>query len=461
LLSSLAYGPIRSAPRATTTRENPFAGSGHCTSVEALVKAYRVKTDRRIAPFGDPARDLFIGVRTLADWQAESVRGAGLELADVDTIEAARDRPCLLFFDDVFFSEMALRQFLADTLRESEDCQLAIEESPLLRALEPLQGARAIDGGAAFGVFHLAKGGDLEQAKRAASAASEGGSEGFARAGPAGQAKPVFVRRREKEIELRLPPLVGDGEGRVTQKRTTAPLTARIVAHVRHWFHVLRLSQLSIGIEIVERLRKQPRMLLRLRMMKGRDPWELARKINFVDETARVHPTADLECAVIGPGAVVQAHAHVHRSVVGANVEISDHAAVVGCTLAERVQVLRASYLALCAAMPGGTLSNYKAQLSLFGRDVFLTTSALLLDAKLEGDVSVEHEGSLASLGTPFFGSCLGHRVTLGANVTVLPGRAIPNGQTVVGGVDQIVASAPDYPEGMLLTVRNGRIVPL
>jgi hypothetical protein len=399
------------------------------------VRAYRLRTGRTIAPFGDAARDLHVGVRTLSDWQARAVRGAGLELVDVDSIDAV-ERPCLFFHDDVFFSEMALRQFLADTLKERDTCRLAVEDSPILRAVEPLQGAREIDGGAAFDVFHLANG------------------------EPEG-AKPVFVRRREKEIELRLPPLVGEGEGRVTQRRASAPLTARIVANVRHWIHLLRLSQLSVGVEIVERLRKQPRTMLRLRMMKGKDPWEIARKINFVDDTARVHPTADLECAVIGPGAVVNAHAHVHRSVLGANVEVGDHAAVVGCTLAEGVQVLRASYFALCAAMPGGTLASYKAQLSLFGRDVFLTSSAMLIDAKLEGEVDVEHDGSLVSTGTPFLGSCLGHRVTLGANVAILPGRAIQNGQTIVGPPDRFVSRAPGYPEGTLLTVRNGRIEPI
>jgi hypothetical protein len=51
--------------------------------------------------------------------------------------------------------------------------------------------------------------------------------------------------------------------------------------------------------------------------------------------------------------------------------------------------------------------------------------------------------------------------VTLGANVAVLPGRAIQNGQTVVGPPEGFVASAPVYPEGTLLTVRNGRIEPV
>lgn len=408
------------------------------------MKAYRVRTEGRISPFSDPARDLFIGVRTLADWQAAAVKGAGLELVDVDAVEAATDRPCLLFFDDVYFTEMALRQFLADTLTDREDRQIAMADSPILSAVEPLQGARSLkEGGAAFELFRL-----VDRAPTSREALIE-------------KARPSVLKQRGAEIELRLPPVVG-GKERETNRRIAAPLTARIVAHVRHWLHLLRLSQLSIGVEIVERLRKKPRLMLRLRMMKGKDPWALARKINFVHETARVHPTADLECAVIGPGAVVNAHAHVHRSVLGENVEVGDHAAVVGCTFAADVQVLRASYFALCASMPGGTLANYKAQLSLFGREVFLTSSALLIDAKLEGEAEVlGPDGAPVSVGTPFLGSCLGHRVTLGANVALLPGREVPNGQTVVGPPSGFVRTVPNYPEGSLLVVRDGRLEPM
>jgi NDP-sugar pyrophosphorylase family protein len=216
-----------------------------------------------------------------------------------------------------------------------------------------------------------------------------------------------------------------------------------------------------VGATLIDRLRKRPGLVLRLRMMRGADPWAKARKVNFVDPTARVHPTADLECAVIGPGSVVEAHAHVHRSVIGRDVAIGDHAAIVGCTLADRVQVLRASYFALCASMPDATIASYKAQVSLFGRGVFLTTSAWLIDAKLKGDVKVEHEGRLISMKTPFLGVCLGHRVTLGAQVTIQAGRAVPNDSLIVAPPGTFADEVPSYPPGTLLTVKNGRVVPV
>jgi NDP-sugar pyrophosphorylase family protein len=195
--------------------------------------------------------------------------------------------------------------------------------------------------------------------------------------------------------------------------------------------------------------------------MKNSDPWHRARKVNFVDRTARVHPTADLECAVIGPGSVIEAHAHVHRSVIGRNVHVGDHAAVMGCTLGDDVQVLRASYIAFCHSMPSSTLASYKVQLSLFGRGVFLTTSAWLIDAKFSGDVRVEHEGRLVPVGTPFLGSCLGHRVTLGAQVTIQAGRVVPNDSVIVAPPGTFAEIVPTYPPGTLLTVRQGRVEPV
>src|SRR5262249_16597079 len=185
------------------------------------------------------------------------------------------------------------------------------------------------------------------------------------------------------------------------------------------------------------------------------------RHVPRASPTGRSTPPADLECAVIGPGAVVEAHAHVHRSVIGRNVYIGDHAVIVGCTLAENVQVLRASYFALCAAMPDSTLGSYKSQVSLFGRGVFLTTSAWLIDAKLRGAVKVEHGGRMVPAHPPFLGVCLGPRVTLGAQVPIQAGRSVPNDSLIVSPPGTFAGDLPAYPPGTLLTVRNGRVEPV
>jgi acetyltransferase-like isoleucine patch superfamily enzyme len=399
------------------------------------MRAYRIASDRRIAPFGDRVRDLYVGTETIAEWQARAASACGLDLTEIERVESATERPCLVFMDDVFFTEMALRQFVAEVMVEKKDARLAVPESAVLRAVTILDDdPMPEEGAAAFDIFHLASPDPRETIDDLRAACP-----------------PRAIPSDEKKIPIMLPHAEG----------IEAPLSARVVARVRHWVHLLRLSQLSVGVTLIDRLRKRPGLVLRLRMMRNRDPWAKARKVNFVDPTARVHPTADLECAVVGPGAIVEAHAHVHRSVIGKGVHVGDHAVVVGCTLGARVQVLRASYFALCASMPEATLASYKAQVSLFGKSAFLTTSAWLIDAKLQGDVKVEHDGRAVSVRTPFLGVCLGHRVTLGAQVTILAGRAVPNDSVIVAPPGTFASALPAYPPGTLLCIRNGRVEPV
>jgi carbonic anhydrase/acetyltransferase-like protein (isoleucine patch superfamily) len=404
------------------------------------VRAYRVASGRTIAPFGDRVRDLCVGARQIASWQEDACKACGLELADVADLVEANERPALIFFDDHFFTEMALRQLMASVMSDKSDAALGVRDSAILRTTRVLDDERPpIDGAVPFDIFFVA------------------GSE------PARSIEELRARCKirvqeadEQTIEVQLPH-ASQGEDR----STVVPFSARVVVHVRHWVHLLRASQLAIGATLLDRLRHNPRLAFRLKLMRGRDPWERARAVSFVDKTARIHPTADIECAVIGPGAVIEAHAHVHRSVLGKDVHIGDHAAVMGCALGDQVQVLRASYLAFCHSMPGSTLASYKVQLSLFGSGVFLTTSAWLIDAKLKGEVKVEHDGRLVSVGTPFLGACLGHRVTLGAQVAIQAGRVVPNDSVVVAPPGTFADVLPTYPPGTLLTVRDGRLVPV
>ncbi len=407
------------------------------------MRCYRVASGTRIAPFGDLARDLHVGVRTVAQAQEDAVRACGLELVDVQDPAQITARPALVLYDDVWVSEMALRQFVAEALHATEDLRVAQPAGLVAKSTDPFDELETTEDGARIHDLAVLVQPDLLTER------AELGS----------RARPWRLPAREIKARVVLPPSLGadHAEG---SREADAPITARIVAPVRHWLHLLRLSQMSVGVDLLDNLRRSPRLRMRLRWMRNRDAWSIARKLVFVHPTARVHPSADLEAAVIGPGAVVEAHSHVHRSIVGAGVRIGDHSAIVGCTLADNVQILRASYLALCASMPGATLASYKAQLSLFGRDVFLTSSAWLIDAKFKGEVQVQRGEARVGVG-PFLGCCLGHRVTLGAQVLVQAGRALNNDTTVVGDPDRFLSQVNAVPVGAVCTVANGRLEPL
>src|SRR5215472_6916630 len=119
------------------------------------MRAYRIPSEWRIAPFGDLVRDLYVGTGTIAEWQARAAASCGLVLTDVAAVEDAKERPAIVFSDDVFFTEMALRQFVARMMSEPIDARLAVPDSATLRAVTFLDDDPKLDYGAAsFDVFH-------------------------------------------------------------------------------------------------------------------------------------------------------------------------------------------------------------------------------------------------------------------------------------------------------------------
>ena len=399
-----------------------------------LRRAYRVASGTRVDPFPDPVRALFVSTRTIGDWQARAVRAVGLELVDVDALSDVPDEPALVFSDATFFTEMALRQLVAAGLRGDGDYVLTMPDTAATRALAPLSRAPRTAEGTRLSALVLAA-----------------GPRGRALDALVAAARPAIVEARERRIAARLP--------RADDRAVEVGITARVAADVTHWLHLLRLSQLAIGALLAEAARASPWRALRARWAGRRSPHQAARRLVFVDPSADVHPTADLEACIVGPGAVVRAHAHVSGSVLGAAVEVGDHAVVTGCALAERVQVLRASYFAHCAAFPRATLSSAKAQLSLFGRDTFLTSAALLLDTRLDDDIRVVHDGAIVSAGTRYLGACLGHQVQVGAHVAIAPGRAVPCGTVLVMPPEHVARSVAAG--GGRQVIREGRGVPL
>ncbi|MFO0727383.1 MAG: hypothetical protein U1E65_26635 [Myxococcota bacterium] len=402
-----------------------------------MLRAFRVPSGHLIAPFGEPARTLDVATQTVGAWQEEALKAAGFTLVDIPSIEAF-EAPGILFFDDVFVTPLSMRFFAIECLRATEDLALALPASAAEHALALLGGAIPTEGGHRFDLFFLRE-----------------KPQATTREGLRAATRPKLLPHRERKLKLRLPRAGVDGGA------AEGSLTSEFACHVRHWIHLHRLSQLAIGGLLLGALRQHPFRAFRALRAARRSPFLALRKMVFIDPTATVHPTADIEGSIIGPGCIVRAHAHVHTSVLGRDVDVGDHAAIVGCTLADRVQVLRASYFAHCASMSGSTLANNKAQLSLFGRDVFLTTSVLLLDAKFEGEIKVEHEGGLASIGGKYLGACLGHRTKLGANVALAPGRALPNDVVLVGEPGLIAGVMPEAASAGAMTIRGGKVVPI
>ncbi len=59
------------------------------------------------------------------------------------------------------------------------------------------------------------------------------------------------------------------------------------------------------------------------------------------------------------------------------------------------------------------------------------------------GEIKVEHNGERFSSGTHFLGSCLGHDVKIGPNVTIGYGEEVPNGAFIVASPDIVMRRIP------------------
>ncbi len=417
------------------------------------MKAYAYRTGSRISPFDDDVADVQVLNQSLAECQRRACRAAGLEWTPIDRPDQAREFPCLLFPDDLYFSVKLLRDFLASARKRSERsaCPALRRAASTAYAL-PLQDVRRLDWDGdrprlAYDLW-LLDGGPLPAEPAAV------------RPALAARCPPIEVPLRELAIPVRLPLL------QERERSFLYPITSTAACHISHWTHLLWLAHLSFGIGWMEHARRHKAwsafQLLGSVARRGIDKWRLLGGLNAVGRGCDVHPRAYLEASMLGDGVQVGAGACVRNSIIGPDVIIGDHARVInsvvgqGCLLCENYFLLHS----LC--YPGSTLGNPKTQMAVIGRDVYLSGWTSLLDAKFVGNVQVLHRGQRVDSGRAFLASCIGHRAVLSARVLIHAGREIPNDLWMVSRPEDVIADIPaDVPPRTPLVPQAGSLVAL
>lgn len=426
--------------------------------------AYVLATGRRIAPFGDTVGEVRLGNRSLAEQQDLVFRAIGARVQRVERLPEKLDTPSLVLLDDVYLSYVMLEQFVALAHERGSNARLALEKLGGPSNRVALMGVEEVDDGLSrklelYGLWYVADGDG---------AASSSAAELSTRLDST--CRPLIVPRQEITEKLRMPKVPGSDQDAVE-----VPVTARVVGHVRHWVHVLRLNQMLIGVSLWDHIRQNRgrvrRHFIRAFFATLFGDRSLDRRrilarmfggLNVIEEGARIHPTAEVRGSFIGRNARIGAGAKIRSSMIGEGAVITEDACINHSVIGERCLVLRDTYMLGCVAYPESTLSNYKVQLSVFGRRSFLTASVALVDAKFHGNVKVQHEGKIEDTGSPFLGVCLGHDVVLGAHVTVQAGRAIPNGYEIVTPPGLVLRELPlGLPQKKPLVVENGTLRPL
>src|SRR5258708_35989283 len=120
------------------------------------MQAYILETGRRIAPFDERAAEMRIHNRPLRQTQERFLSEAGCRVETIDDPRAVSRFPCLLVFDDVYFTRPALRGFLRLVKRaepsrhrqanEVANLRAALATSELTARIAPTFQGRQMDG---------------------------------------------------------------------------------------------------------------------------------------------------------------------------------------------------------------------------------------------------------------------------------------------------------------------------
>jgi len=182
----------------------------------------------------------------------------------------------------------------------------------------------------------------------------------------------------------------------------------------RHWLHVLELSLASLFATVRE---APPRV--RADRRRGQ----------------KIHPTAHIERSVLGDNVVVEAHAAIIDSVIGDDVLVGDHTVIHSSVIGPRCRTLVDTHLRRVVAMAGSTLSNLDMQDALFGREVFLTTGVAFFHDGPGRTVEVDG----LDTGRPVLSGAIGRRAVLGSRALFRSGIALPAGALIVARPEEAV----------------------
>ncbi len=411
--------------------------------------AFVVAEGRPVEPFGDPPADARILNRRLADVQRETLLACGVRTvtpiasrAELPAPSAATGGAYLVLADDLFVTASLLRAFLEEA---AGGARLALTDSRIVRDSLPLQ---ALEHG-------LSADGRAHWIYPVWLVTDDPGSR------PLASLPAVAVDPKEEIRTLEGVPAVFSPD-----RAISFPITPRIAIRVQHWLHLLRANHLAMMASLAalrERSRIRNWLAIAALLVRAFPPTE-ARVLRAMVRRGRkvkIHPTAVVEGAVLGDGARVGAHAVVRFSVLGPGAVVEEFGLVELSVLGEGACVTKKGISTLNVLYPGAVLGHAGCQMSLLGRDAFVSTDSRLLDLKFDGDVPVEVDGRRVSSGSRFLGSCVGHGASVGAGVFLQYGMAVPNGVALVKEPREVVRRIEEGREGAPLVVEGGVARPM
>jgi hypothetical protein len=376
------------------------------------VAVYVEPSGRRIEPFGDPPGEALIHDRTVADWQAQAFREAGL-----DVVHELRP-PCLVVPDALFTTGGALRAFV--DAAAGRDAVLVLKASRFGEGTVPVQPD----------VERVAEGWRFSRV-RFVSGRGESPVD-------------VVFDPQEKVIELPGSPFL----------QQTGPVTIGVARHplmtLHHWVHILWANQVAGSIELMATPKwKWIARGLGAAVRAGSfNRWKVLSKLNRIGKRCDIHPTAVVEGSVIGDGVSIGPFARVLFSHLGDGASVMTAGQVEFSVVGARALVSQQTVVRFCVLYPEAVAGQYLMQQCILGRQAVTTAGAYAIDLNFEQSIRVPLDGKLHDSGTRFLGSAFGHRCRVGTGFWMASGRMVPNGCFLIRDPDEVLSRIPANLEG-------------
>jgi carbonic anhydrase/acetyltransferase-like protein (isoleucine patch superfamily) len=365
------------------------------------MRAYVIKSQKAIDPFGNHPQDCLIANETLKSSQKSILSDLNIEIINVDDNHTQDRNEHLTLTDSLYFNKKLMAEFILKSrkLKKNTVCGLKRGISTL-RTVIAAQDVKLFDDRVEFGLHYYPP--DSKQ----------------------GEAVPIVFDTDRRHETLRMPQHLTDSSG------YDIPLPDKVAVQIDHWTNLWSANIASLLASVAEVMNMPKWKLLVPALRAGSlNQWKVASKMNRIGRNCDIHPAAYVEGCVIGNNVTIGAGSVVRESNIADNVTIENNVTLNFSVVGEGGFLADGSNVRYSVIYPGTFFGFGTLSCQLLGKDCFVGDGVTMTDYRLDGkNISVLKNGRVIDTGNRILGSCMGHNSYLAAGSIIAPGRAIPNG---------------------------------
>jgi len=366
------------------------------------MRAYILRSEKKIEPFGDDVKNCLIGNKKLEKWQEEILLALEISITFISRFREIKDQNEFLYLtDELFFTKELLREFIQRSRESKQISKLALlsGNTTLRTAMKPNESDR-FD----YSLFYYPQ----EQFR--------GKDVGT-----------ILINPDQFHGSINLPAhMCASGEYLI-------PMTDKFVISIDHWVK-LWVANIVLILSQGAKLRKMSPLGKALVVLKScsLNQWKILAHLNKIGTNCDIHPTAYIEGSTIGNNVRIGARAVVKESIIGDNVCLGNSITIEESVVGDRSAILN-GHILYSVLYPEVFSVTEIISASLIGKDSFIGGYTVLADFRFDKkNIEVLQDGSKIDSGNMFLGVCLGHGVYLGSGSIIAPGRVVTNGLRLI-----------------------------